>query len=78
MLFRSFGQFYASHRNESSPEVLLVSFLRWKNVDGEFSLEARKILIIEETVCRYYGISVADMRSKRRYKELVIARQVIA
>jgi len=74
----AYGQFYHEHRNENSPEKLLVAFLKWKALEGEITVTARKLLIVEEVVCRYYGLALADVRGKRRYAELVRARQVIA
>lgn len=74
----AFAQFYQLHRNENSPENLLANFLKWKQVEGDLSLRSRKLLIIEEVVAGYYGLALQDVRAKRRYAELVRARQVIA
>ena len=35
-------------------------------------------MVIEEAVVSYYGLSLQDVRGKRRYQELVRARQVIS
>lgn len=74
----TFAQFYQLHRNENSPENLLRAFLQWQQVEGDFTPMARKLLVIEETVCKYYGLTLVDVRGKRRYTEFVRARQVIA
>jgi hypothetical protein len=74
----AFAQFYQQHRNENSPENLLRAYLQWQQVEGEFTPMARKLLTIEEVVCKYYALTLVDVRGKRRYTEFVRARQVIA
>jgi len=74
----AFAQFYHLHHGENSPDNLLANYFRWKEISKEFSATARRLLVVEETVVNYYGLDMADVRGKRRYKELVRARQVIA
>lgn len=74
----AFAQFYHLHHGENSPENLLANYFRWREISKEFSITARRLLIIEEVVVDYYGLALEDVRGKRRYKELVRARQVIA
>lgn len=74
----AFAQFYQQHRNENSPENLLAAFLQWKKVEAELVPQARRLLAIESIVCEYYMLPLQDVRGKRRYLELVRARQVIA
>lgn len=74
----AFAQFYQLHRTENSPENLLAAFLKWKQITGVQSTTTRRLLIIEEIVVTYYGLNLQDVRGKRRYTELVRARQVIA
>jgi chromosomal replication initiation ATPase DnaA len=74
----AFAQFYHVHHGENSPENLLANYFHWKEISKEFSITARRLLIIESTVVDYYGLALEDVRGKRRYKELVRARRVIA
>jgi chromosomal replication initiation ATPase DnaA len=74
----AFAQFYQQHRNENSPENLLAAFLQWKKVETEAAPQTRRLLVIESVVTSYYGLALIDVRGKRRYLELVRARQVIA
>lgn len=74
----AFAQFYQLHRNENSPSNLLCVFLKWKLQTAEVTLLAQRLLVIEEVVVNYYGLSLQEVRGKRRYAELVRARQVIS
>jgi chromosomal replication initiation ATPase DnaA len=74
----AFAQYYQQHRNQNSPENLLKAFLSWKETEEGAAPNARRLLAIESIVSRYYGLALADVRGKRRYTELVRARQVIA
>ena len=75
----SFAQFFAQHRNEDSQHNLLIRFLRWgqHNQFNESDPTVRILLKIEEVVVGYYDLTLMDVRGKRRYAELVRARQVI-
>jgi chromosomal replication initiation ATPase DnaA len=74
----AFAQFYHEHRTENTPENLLAAFFKVKQAEGEFTLQQRRLMAIEEAVCGYYGQTLQDVRGKRRYTELVRCRQVIA
>jgi len=74
----AFAQFFTEHRAENSPENLLATFLRWEKVSAEAPARIEKLMLIETAVVKYYGLSLQDVRGKRRYTELVRARQVIA
>jgi chromosomal replication initiation ATPase DnaA len=73
----AFAQFYLEHRNENSPQNLLAAFLEWRQSEAVMTATDRRLQVIEEAVTRYYGLVLADVRGKRRYTELVRARQVI-
>ncbi len=72
------AQFYHEHRNENSPEQLLTEFLKWKPNAKAETMQAHQLLLIESAVADYYKLPLQDVRGKRRYKEFVRARQVIA
>lgn len=74
----TFAQFYHEHRTENTPENLLAAFFKVKQAEGEFTLQQRRLMAIEDAVCSYYGQSLQDVRGNRRYAELVRCRQVIA
>lgn len=74
----SFAQYYQMHRNENSPQKLLAAFLTWRHQNEQATETGRRLLVIEEMVVNYYGLRLQDVRGKRRYAELVRARQVIA
>ena len=74
----AFAQFYSEHRNENSPEQLLAAYLRWKQTEGAETVVNERLMLIEAATCKYYEQSLQDVRGKRRYRELVRCRQVIA
>jgi chromosomal replication initiation ATPase DnaA len=74
----SFAQFFVEHRAENSPENLLAAFLRWKEDAAAQPVLSEKLMLIEHAVVKYYGLNLQDVRGKRRYTELVTARQIIA
>ena len=74
----TFAQFYHAHHGERSIDNLMISFFRWKEISKEYSITTRRLLLIEDVVIKYYGLALAEVRGKRRYQELVRARQVIA
>ena len=74
----TFAQFYHAHHGETSIDNLMISFFRWKEISKEYSITTRRLLLIEDTVIKYYGLVLSEVRGERRYQELVRARQVIA
>lgn len=74
----AFAQYYHDHRYKNSPENLLAAFTKLKEVSGDLTIKQRLLLLIEATVVNYYGLALQDVRGKRRYLELVRARQVIS
>jgi chromosomal replication initiation ATPase DnaA len=74
----AFAQFYSEHRNENSPEQLLAAFLKWKQTENTETATNERLMLIEAAAVAYYGESLQDVRGKRRYRELVRCRQVIA
>lgn len=74
----AFARFYHLHHGENSPENLLAAYFRWQETDSHVNETARRLMLIERTVVEYYGLLLEDVRGKRRFKELVRARQMIA
>ena len=74
----AFARFYYERRNESSPEQLLAGFLKWKQVENVETVANERLMLIEAATVAYYGQNPQDVRGKRRYRELVRCRQVIA
>ena len=73
----AFAQYFHEHRTESTPVTLLSNFFKIKHAEGEYTAQQHKLMAIEETTCLYYGLNLQDVRGKRRYAELVRARQVV-
>ena len=74
----NFARMFADNRDADTPANLLRDFLRFKTTHENTDMSLQKVQLIEHATVEYFDLSLDAVRSKRRYRELVTARQVIA
>ena len=74
----NFARFYSDNRDTKSAHELMLDFLKIKKNFTAPTIAMKIVQLIEQSVADYYNIPLDDIRGKRRFADLIRARQVIA